>query len=315
MVVYSFAVNTGPVLGPIAGGAIVQSYLRWRWTEYLTGIMQLFILTLDIITLDESYPSRLLVYKARRLRIETGNWALHARFEEWDVSLKEMAIKFGARPVQMLITPISFLMTLYTAFVYGILYANLSAFPIAYGEERGWNLLVGALPFLALFIGIVIGGIANILNQGHYNRCFESNGGKAVPEARLPPMMIGSVVFAGGLFIFGWTSDKNIPWIASCIGAAMMGFGFFTIFQGAQNYLIDAFQRYAASAIAANTFLRSSFAAALPLFIPPMYHHMGIPWATSVFAFVAVALIPIPFLFAVYGKRLRSRGRYSANKG
>lgn len=94
-----------------------------------------------------------------------------------------------------------------------------------------------------------------------------------------------------------------------------MGFGFFTIFQSALNYLIDTFQRYAASAVAANTFLRSVFAAAFPLFVNPMYHKLGIPWASSVFAFFGVALIPIPFLFFVYGKWLRSRGKYSANMG
>jgi MFS family permease len=32
---YAMAVVGGPVLGPIAGGAIVQSNLGWRWTEYV----------------------------------------------------------------------------------------------------------------------------------------------------------------------------------------------------------------------------------------------------------------------------------------
>ena len=103
------------------------------------------ILTLDLIILDESYPPRLLVYKARTLRIKTGNWALHAKFEEWDPTVKEMVEKFGIRPFQMLLTPICFLISLYASFVYGILYANLAAFPIEFHEERGWNLVVGAL--------------------------------------------------------------------------------------------------------------------------------------------------------------------------
>ncbi len=55
--------------------------------------MMMFILLLDVIILDESYPPALLVTKARRLRHETGNWALHARHEEWDVSIKELAHK------------------------------------------------------------------------------------------------------------------------------------------------------------------------------------------------------------------------------
>ena len=192
IVAYAFAVVGGPVLGPIVGGAVVQSYLRWRWTEYLTGILMMFVLILDVIILDESYPSRLLVYKARRLRIQTGNWALHARFEEWDVSLKEMVVKFGVRPFQMLATPICFSVALYASFVYGILYANLAAFPIEFQEERGWNLVVGALPFLALLLGILLGGAANVFNQSYYNRRFKANGNKPVPEARLPPMVSDS---------------------------------------------------------------------------------------------------------------------------
>ena len=332
---YAFAVVGGPVLGPIAGGAIVQSYLRWRWTEYLTGIMMMTILLLDILILDESYPPRLLVYKARRLRIKTGNWALHAKFEEWDVSLKELAVKFGIRPFQMLLTPICFCVAIYASFVYGILYANLAAFPLEFQQERGWNLLVGALPFLALLGGILLGGATNVFNQSYYNRCFVANGNKPVPEARLPPMMVGSIFFSGGIFLFGWTSSKDISAVGPCFGAALMGFGFFTIFQryvrilqrtiiaktnifvinSALNYLIDTFQRYAASAVAANTFLRSILAAAFPLFINPMYSRLGIDWGSSVFGFFSLLLIPIPYLFWTYGKQLRMRGKYSANMG
>ena len=119
---YSLPRNFTDSIQPIAGGAIVSSYLRWRWTEYLTGIMMLFFLLLDVLILDETYPPVLLVVKARRLRHETGNWALHARHEEWDVSLKEMANKFLMRPFRLLATPICFLVALYASFCYGILY-------------------------------------------------------------------------------------------------------------------------------------------------------------------------------------------------
>ncbi|KZF25582.1 putative MFS multidrug transporter [Xylona heveae TC161] len=266
LVLYASAVVGGPTLGPIVGGAICQSYLRWRWTEYITGIFMMFMLTLDVLILDESYPNALLVAKAQRLRHETGNWALHAKHEEWDVSIKQMSQKFLVRPFQLLGTPICFLMAAYASFVYGILYLFLGAFPIVFEEERGWNQVVGALPFLALLLGIVLAGCLNIFNNRFYVRAFEANGNRAVPEARLPPMMFGSVFFSAGLFVFGWTGAKNIHWIAPCIGAVLMGLGFFTIFQSALNYLIDTFQRYSASAVGANTFLRSCTAAAFPLF-------------------------------------------------
>lgn len=125
-------------------------------------------------------------------------------------------------------------------------------------------------------------------------------------------MMVGSIFFAGGLFMFGWTSPSHIFWLAPIIGLTCMGFGFFTIFQAALNYLIDTFQRYAASAIAANTLLRSLFAGVFPLFVAPMFHRLGVPWASSVLGFVAVALIPIPYLFYIYGPGIRNRGKFTA---
>ena len=82
----------------------------------------LFFLFLDVVVLDESYPPVLLLTKARRLRHETGNWALHARHEEWDVSLKELANKFLMRPFRLLATPICLLVAVYASFCYGILY-------------------------------------------------------------------------------------------------------------------------------------------------------------------------------------------------
>lgn len=272
----------------------------------------LFFLTLDLLVLDETYPPVLLVAKARRLRHESGNWALHARHEEWDVSLEELTNKFLMRPFRLLATPICFLVALYASFVYGILYLCLAAIPIQFAEERGWGPVTSEAPFLAILLGTLLGGAANILNNKFYIRRFEKNNNKAVPEARLPPMMVGSVFFAAGLFIFGWTSPRHVFWLAPCIGLVCMGFGFFTIFQAALNYLIDTFQRYSASAVAANTFLRSVFAAVFPLFVNPMFHKLGIPWASSLLGFVAVALIPIPYLFYIYGPSIRKRGKFTA---
>ncbi|KAL5357023.1 major facilitator superfamily domain-containing protein [Aspergillus floccosus] len=308
---YAMAVVGGPVLGPIVGGALVQSYLGWRWTEYITGIMMFFFLLMDVIFLDESYPPVLLVYKARRLRYDTGNWALHARHEEWDVTFKELGNKYLIRPFALLTTPICFLVALYASFVYGILYLSLASFPVEFQEVRGWNQVVGALPFLAYLVGILFGACVNLFNQKFYIKRFKANNNFPVPEARLPPMMLGSVLFAAGLFIFGWTGSPDVHWIGPIIGAVAMGFGFFTIFQAALNYLIDTFQKVAASAVAANTFLRSVFAGCFPLFATIMFRKLGVDWASSVLGFVAVALIPIPYLFYIFGKRIRARGKWS----
>ncbi|CAK7271315.1 hypothetical protein SEPCBS119000_004537 [Sporothrix epigloea] len=310
---YAMAVVGGPVLGPIVSAAVVmQPSLGWRWTEYLTGILQAVVLLIAVLLLDESYSPVLLVYKARRLRHETGNWALHARFEEWDVSIGELARKFLVRPLQLIATPICFLVALYASFCYGILYMQLGAIPIIFGEIRGWGQLVAVLPFLAILLGAVLGASANVYNQTLYNKAYHAVGNRAVPEKRLPPMMVGSVLFSGGQFVLGWTGARlEIHWIVPCLGLAMMGTGFFTIFQAALNYLVDTFQTYAASAIAANTFLRSCFAAAFPLAVSPLFHNLGVGPGSSITGGFAALLIPVPYVFYIYGKRIRARSKWS----
>lgn len=290
---------------------VEQPFLGWRWTEYLTGILQSIILVIAVIFVDESYPAKLLIYKARRLRHDSGNWALHAKFEEWDVSIVEMTKKFLVRPVQLLTTPICFLVALYASFCYGILYMQLGAIPIIFNENRGWNPLVASLPFLNILIGAVLGCALNVYNQVLYNKAYHAAGNRAVPEKRLPPMMLGSFLFSGGQFLTGWTAGPNFHWILPCIGLVLLGTGFFTIFQAALNYLVDTFQAYAASAVAANTFLRSCFAAAFPLVVGPLYHNIGVGPGSSITGGFAALLIPVPFVFYKFGKRIRARSKWS----
>ncbi|KAH7063843.1 major facilitator superfamily domain-containing protein [Paraphoma chrysanthemicola] len=309
---YAMAVVGGPCLGPIVSAAFVANpALGWRWTEYFTGILQAVILMIDIVFVDESYPPKLLVYKARRLRHETGNWALHTKFEEWDVSIAELSRKFLVRPIQLLMTPICFLVALYASFCYGILYMQLGGIPIIFGQLRGWPAVSSTLPFLAMLLGAFIGSCINIYNQTIYNVVYHRSGDRAVPEARLPPMMLGSVLFSAGQFLLGWTADPKFHWIAPCIGLVMMGTGFFTIFQAALNYLVDTFTAYAASAVAANTFLRSCFAGAFPLVVGPMYRNIGTGPASSITGGFAALLIPVPFVFYVFGKRIRAGSKWS----
>ncbi|THC96969.1 hypothetical protein EYZ11_003577 [Aspergillus tanneri] len=254
---YAITLVGGPTLAPIIGSALTSSYLRWRWTEYLTGIVMMMQVVLDILLLDESYAPVLLSHKARRLRLEGKNWALHSKHEEWDVSLAELSQKYLVRPFQMLGTPICLLISIYASFVYGILYANLESFSIEFREIRGWDPIVSSLPFIALLVGIIFAAGVNIFNNRYYFDQFRANNNRAVPEARLPPMMLGGIAFAAGLFVFGWTSSPGINYWPSVIGIALTGFGFTTIFQAALNYLVDTFTRFSASAVAANTFLRS----------------------------------------------------------
>lgn len=84
------------------------------------------------------------------------------------------------------------------------------------------------------------------------------------------------------------------------------------IFLSIMNYLIDSYTIFAASVLAGNGIIRSVFGAAFPLFTKQMYDGIGIHWASSVPAFLAVACIPLPFLFYKYGASIRQKCKYAA---
>ena len=62
---------------------------------------------------------------------------------------------------------------------------------------------------------------------------------------------------------------------------------------------------YANSALAGNTFVRSLAGGGFPMFAAAMYHNLGEDWATSLLGFLAVAFLPCPVLFFLYGKKVR----------
>lgn len=78
---------------------------------------------------------------------------------------------------------------------------TLEVFPIVFQENRGWSPVVASLPFVGLFVGVVAAVFVNLANQPRYARISDAAKGKPVPEARLPPMAFGGIIFAIGLFV------------------------------------------------------------------------------------------------------------------
>ena len=313
---FSGATFIGPVAGPIAGGFIVMNHnLGWRWTAWMTMILALAFWLIALVFCRESYAPVLLQRKASKIRFETQNWAIHAPADEQQIDIRSIALRYLLRPVAMMATePILMIITLYSSLIYGIIYLFFEAYPITFQEERGWNLGVGALPFLGITIGVILGVILIIYtSQTRFKQKMIANGGKPIPEERLIPMIIAGVFLPIGLFWFAWTSDPHVHWAAQVIAGIPIGFGIEVIFLQSLSYLIDVYLMYANSALAANTFLRSLAGGGFPMFAAPMYHNLGVNWATSLLGFLAVAFVPCPVLFYIYGKKIRGWSKYSPN--
>ncbi|GIJ82471.1 hypothetical protein Asppvi_000979 [Aspergillus pseudoviridinutans] len=311
--VFTMTVFTGPLFAPFIGGFIVESYLGWRWTEYLTGIMGASAFVLDLFFLEETYPPVVLIGKAAELRQRTRNWGIHAKQEEIEVEFGELIRKNFSRPLRILFTePIVLLLSIYMAFLYGLLYLFLTAYPIVFQRIHGFNKGVGGLPYFGIIIGEFLGGIFIIMLQPWYNRRLSANKDIPLPEWRLPPAIIGGVAFSGGLFWFGWSGYRSdIHWIVPTLSGLLTGFGLFCIFLQCLNYIVDAYLVFAASALAANSVLRSIAGAGFPLFSTYMFNALGVNWTGTLLGCVAAILMPIPLLFYLYGPKIRAKSKFA----
>ena len=114
------------------------------------------------------------------------------------------------------------------------------------------------------------------------------------------------------MFWFAWTNYPSIAPEASIAGGIPFAFGMILVWLSVVNYIVSAYTTYAASALAANSILRSLFGFAFPLFTDSMYEGLGIHWASSIPAFLALACVPFPYLLYKYGPAIRKRCKYAA---
>ncbi|KAI0912399.1 major facilitator superfamily domain-containing protein [Ustulina deusta] len=286
MSIYGLGPLLGPVIGPIAGGYLSQAQ-GWRWVFWLLAIVSGVAVILVFLVLSESYEPVLLRQKANRIKRENRSADVNAG-QALNQDSRKVFIQSITRPTKLLfLTPNVALFSLYTGVVFGYLYLLFTTITEVY--ETTYHFSQGATGLV--YIGIGVGALIGIsgfgaLSDKIQNLLIARNNGQAEPEFRLPPLIPGSVL---------------IP---------IVGCGMIATLLPIQAYLVDAFGEYAASAMAANTVVRSIVGAFLPLAGPSMYAKLGLGWGNSLLGFVALGLLPVPVVFYFYGKRVRINSRY-----
>lgn len=307
---YACFVANGASFGPVISSLLIHHNSNdqsWRLPQYFTGLCELVLFIIMYIFTEETYEPVILQRYAKIERIRSNNWIIHSSLDAKQLSWRHIITMHVVRPFVMLTIPIVFTMALFASYVYGLFYLMITNISTSYELTRNWTGTIADLPNVSLFIGVFLGCIGNMIWALKYAKLVKNNNGKSIPEQRFPIMMMLGWLMPAGIFVFGWTSFSYIHWVVPCIGILMIGAGFITIFQGCLNYLVDSYPTYAASAIAANTFLRSVFAASFPLFAKQLFTNLGVHWGSTLIGFIALGMIPIPFALFIFGERIRKR--------
>ncbi|KAJ8068549.1 hypothetical protein OCU04_002265 [Sclerotinia nivalis] len=306
MAVFTGGTCVGPVAAPIISGFISPA-LGWRWTFWI-GLIVAGASWIPLVFLPETYGPVLLLERAKKLRKETGNPEIFAPIELEKQDLKQMITVTFTRPVRMLFFELIVLAACsYLALAYGIFYMYFEAFPIIFGGIYGQSSGVSGLMFLPIAGGAVLAIIVFLWWDTFLRKAQAANKPWTQKEEsrRLPLALFGGPLYVISLLWLGWTSHASIPFYVPMLAGIPFGMGFILIFVALVNYLTDAYEVFAASAMAASSCCRSLAGAVLPFAAKPMYSRLGVSWASSLLAFLSLFMCGIPLLFMWKGDRIR----------
>lgn len=123
-----------------------------------------------------------------------------------------------------------------------------------------------------------------------------ANGGALPLEERLKPGQVGAILVPVSLYWLAFTTYPHVHWVVPIIASIPFGVGIYLCFTSIFTYTVTAYRPIAASAMAANTFVRTSFAAAFPLFAGQMYDRLGTVGATALLAGLTTVAAPLPYV-------------------
>jgi MFS family permease len=281
--------------------------MSWRWVFWIITIFGGAFGALLFFVGRETYHPTLLARKTAALRKETGNENLRSKLAQ-DLPPREIFIRAIVRPMKMLcLSPIVGLMSLYIAVNYGILYLFFTTMTFVFEGQYHFSSGAVGLSYIGVGVGMFFGlAVLGTLSDKYIVK--QQAKGPVKPEHRLPLMLTlpGAIALPIGVFVYGWTTYYKVHWIVPIIFTSFIGLGNLTAMMTIQTYLVDAFTIHAASALAANTVLRSVFGGVLPLAGLSMYDALGLGWGNSLLGFISLAFIPVPIFFRYYGERIRT---------
>jgi MFS family permease len=219
------------VLGPVIGGFLAASK-GWRWTFWLLAILGGSFGIAAFVIMSETHPKVLLERKTASLRADPRNHHLRSKLAGKPLSPRQVLFQVLIRPTVLLFrSPILFVISLYVALVFGVMYLLFTTFTGVFEGQYGFGTSASGLVYLGLGVSLVASMlIFNILNGRLQSAQLKADGVQQPrPEYRLLPMIWFSPLVSLGLFIYGWTAYYKVHWMVPIVGTAFMGCGAFFV--------------------------------------------------------------------------------------
>lgn len=266
----------GPGLAPIIGGGLTQG-LGWRSTLWFLAIFGGVMLVLIIVCLPETLPRR--------------------KSEESAQSTTEGA-KTGTKILKGIIDPLKVLSylryppILISVFSASTAFGGLFIVNVSIQTNFGnppYNFTtteVGLLylaPTLGYALSSLLGGrwIDYIMAREARKAGRYDADGKLVylPEDRMKEnIWLAATLYPAAMIWYGWSVDRDLPWIVGCIATFFFGTGAMLVFGAVTTMLTEFTPKRSSNGVAINNFVRNIFSCTAAVVTQPLINAMGTGW-------------------------------------
>ncbi|KAI1145959.1 chloramphenicol resistance protein [Nemania diffusa] len=310
------AANVGPVLAPVIGGALV-SRAGWHWVFWFLLIAGGVVLIMNLLFLPET--ARNIVGNGKTLPSRWGKPLVSSIFgiqipKAGQLSKNEFSTKRSTRVLnplrsfRILFYKDSFIVLLVSGVFYLIYYCVQASITNELQEIYRYNESVIGACYLAIGVGVIIGGFANgefgnismysflanslpgkLMNYNYRRKAREighcidrANGDDLrkfpIEQARTRSMIFLNIAHLITLAAYGWLLQKRVHVSGPLILQFILGGLETCIVQTFNTLLVDIFQETPSTAAAAGNIVRCGLAAAGIAGMKPLMSIIGNGW-------------------------------------
>ncbi|KAH8710159.1 major facilitator superfamily domain-containing protein, partial [Phaeosphaeriaceae sp. PMI808] len=294
----------GAASGPLVGNFVIEGG-NWRWTEYSALILIAGTFALGV-GMPETYGREI----TRRRNKARGLAPPHQPPAESGVTISQMAMVTVMNPLkQLAFEPIVAMTSFTLALNWAVTFQWFITVPVVLQTVYNFTPQQAGLAMLSAIGGASLAALFTVgIEQAIVKSCKTT----VSIEKRLIPGMYGGILVTGSIFWVGWTADPKIHYLSPICGTAVFIWGGLSVLISLITYLFDAYPPAGTlSALTAAACTRIAFAGIVPLCIIQAFMKLGGNWALSIFGFISIPLIAVPFVLYKWGPAMRMKSRYS----